>query len=355
MQMMTKTPKAQDGMIDLQATRYMVAASKRKVLLFCHMHKTGGTTIEKMLLETYQGSSHRVSTPNELNDFKKSVEEGLLDADGTYLVFGHRAHVALDFLSERIDTFPFTIIRRPLSLFESNFSFQHTRQGNVSLTTSDYLKQYPLNRIMSFFGARQFPRAVKNARRDYLVVGITERLEETAAILSYVFDLPPRPYQSRNVTSPRNYVEMDFDCVVDFLQENEEDRLIYDYFDSVHTRVYRQLLKVSDTPIVSLETGAGTFNRPIQINENLDSNGDKFSLFITGQSIWESDPKRAEAFFDKAFSLDWGMGDRILKFLKAANADKAVAWAQRQDSQLDGAESEEVETIRKRLRKWAAE
>ncbi|MCV6587071.1 MAG: sulfotransferase family protein [Marinibacterium sp.] len=337
--------------IDLKATRDSIRAEPRKVLLFCHMHKTGGTTIEKMLVENFSETAYRVSTPNELDEFKQKVEAGLLDEEKTYLVFGHRAHLTIDFLKDRIPSFPFTIFRRPLSLFESNYSFQHTRQGNTSLTTEEYLEQYPKNRIIDFLGAKDFETAVANAHRDYLVVGITERLAETAAILSYLFDLPAKPYQSRNVTNPGNYVEMDFECVLDYLRDNEDDRLIYDYFDAVHVRSNRQFSTLEDAQSVALETGAGTFNRPIQINEDLDENNDKFSLLITGQSIWEKDKARAFEFFDKSFSKDWMMEGRIMRFLQSVDNGAAVEWAKGRLAELGDAETDMAKKVRARLQK----
>lgn len=341
------------AIIDLKATKEEISQAKRKVILFCHLHKTGGTTIERMLLETYEGTAHRVSSPNELNAFRQKLNEGLLAENNTYLVYGHRARLLIDELKDQLPTFPFTIMRRPLSLFESNFSFQHTRQGNTTLTTEEYLQKYPKNRIIDFLGANNFRQALRNAHRDYLVVGITERLEETAAILSYLFDLPARPYRSRNVTNPANYVEADFDLVIKFLRENADDRKLYDYFDALQSRVYRQLVTLSETSIIELETTEGTYNCPIQINRDLEKNNDKFSLVVTGQEIWPEDPERAIAFFDKAFSLDWAISGRILNYLKTVDADSAQQWAKVKMQELGPEESEEIKANKNRLKKWA--
>ncbi len=339
---------------NLADLRQEIAGQDRKIIAFCHIHKTGGTSLEHMLRENFKESSFRVSTENELSDFRSLVSSGALSENGTYLVSGHRAHLAVPLLKQTAPTYPVTIFRRPLALFESWFSFAHTRQGDTTLTAEKAFEQIGKNRTARFLGGDTFEECLSNANRDYVFIGVTERLNEMAAVLTYLFGLEQKDYQSKNVTPPGNYVEFDVSMIEEFLRANELDRLIYDYFDSVSSRVYRQYLKVSDANAVTFSEGKHSFNKPIGPNFNLRENNDKFSLLQTGKELWSSDPEKGLKFFDKAFSKDWAISKKIVEFLLEADRDAAVAWTQQKIQELESDDSKRARSVQNRLRKWTA-
>lgn len=311
---------------DLEAKREEIASTPRKAIVQYHLHKTGGTSIKHAFLDKFKSTAFEVSTLSDIAAFQKNVENGALDADKPYFIYGHRSKDVVEFLKDRIPVFSFTIIRRPLDMFSSNFSYRHTRHGMTDLDTKTFLNQYPRNNTHFFLGFTDIKDAVSRSAETFTYVGVTEALGEALSILAYLFDLKPKIFPSRNITKPDDYVDIDIEEIPEFVKRHGDDIAYYEYILALHNRLISGL-KEHNIPLLSFqENEKRSYHTPVTVNLDLENNNDKVSLFLSGREIWGRDVGSAKRFMDKSFDLDWAMAPRIYRFMLTKTVTYANKW-----------------------------
>ena len=341
---MSLTPES-----NLVELRDEIASHKRKAIIHYHLHKTGGTTVKRAFQENFEDSAIEVNSLADVGAFEKRVKEGLFDEEKTYFIYGHRSKNVADLVEATLPTFGFTIMRRPFSMFESNYSFQHTRHGRVELTSQDYLKEYPVNNTLHYYEFPNLLTGLELANHKFHYTGITENMEESFAILKYLFDLEDREYLSRNVTRDSDYVQVDTDIVMQFVAKHLDDVMFYEHMLAKHTMKYREFKRAELGEAKSLKAGKGSFHKPVQVELDIDQNNDKVSLFLSGREIYRKDTDGALAFFTKSFEKDWNMADRIVTFIK--NKDEALAkgWIKARIAYLEESDVDTNKNMIKRM------
>ena len=321
---------------NLEELKKQFDEAPRKAIVFYHMHKTGGRSLATALQESVGGKKvHRVSSADECDSFEKKVANGILDEDGTYFIYGHRTINLADLFNKTIPVFGITVLRDPLEMFGSRFSYQHTRHGRTDLEPEQFLKAYKSNRIVDFLGFSDGDDALARFRQYFSFVCIQESLNDSVSMLNYLLSLPKAEFESRNVVRAEDYVEINTDMVPGFVRDNVDDYVFYEYQKTRHSQLKRQFKRMDGVTQVKFVAGDNTEHAPAELNFDLDDNNNKFSLFMTGCEIWKTDKDKAFSFFDKAFGLQWSLATRVHDFVAKDDPKAARRWVRQKAKQLN--------------------
>ncbi|MEM8617763.1 MAG: hypothetical protein AAGF20_12630 [Pseudomonadota bacterium] len=342
---MTPTP------LDLQTLRERINREQRKAIVFYHIHKTGGSTVARAFIDNFAGAVISLNTPEQISDLERRIAEGFFDKERPVFFTGHLARQALPLIESILPVFGFTLLRRPLGLFQSDFSFQHTRHGQRDLTTIDFMNQRGVNAFERALGRDLMAAAEDPDDMRLCYCGTFERLEASFSILAWLFDLDARAYMARNITKPSDFVEIDPDLIEDILRENFTDLIFYERAASRNERLIQSYETDLGGQIIRFHRDGVSYHEPTQINPNLRQNNDKMSLLMTGEALINDRPRKALACFDKAFDLDWKTLNRIVKTLRARRARLLGPWLQGRLDALGDREDAQASALRDKLKR----
>lgn len=319
----------------LDSIKAQIETQTHNAFVFCHLHKTGGTTIEKELVPHFKDKAIRVHTEEDVRKLESLLAAGGLSDAGNYLIYGHRAVEFRKRLNAFIPSYCFTLVRRPLSLFQSNYSFRILRHARTDLTPEKFLENSTPNLISDFYGFESFSAGAKEIRDEFAYVGLMERMSETLAVIGYLTGLDLKRVRSQNITKPENYSTIDGNTAMKFLERSATDSMLYEYVHFLHERIYSDLRNKGLVKDIELSVDSKSYNAPIEPNFDLEANSDKVSLFLAGEALLKKADARAIQFFDKSFFLDWSMLPRIGTALITHDSSKAKAWLDQKIEFLD--------------------
>jgi hypothetical protein len=298
-----------DSYDDLQA----VLARPDHIVVFCHLHKTAGTTLEHALRRHYGDRALRCHTAADRMAVLRDLREGPA-ADGGRLIYGHFAHALLDDLGKlgyrpRRNLFRLTFLRHPIRRAESLYSFMKLRDPLMTEDMAQFLARYRKNTAADFFGARAAPEAWLRDGIDF--VGICESMEQSLALLFQMLDVPLNEVPSHNVNTSRTD-RMAPDLVGQFLARFRSEMVLYEVARAALEQACAAHLTRAgvDTATVASQARATT------IDTDLARNEDSFSLHATGVSLFASDPDLALGFFRKAIRINPAFSRRAGEFLR---------------------------------------
>lgn len=200
--------------------------SGESTLIFLHIPKTAGKTLESILDRQYQPSQVyniygvRGSIPRAVERLKKLSEPS---KKRLRLIKGHYEYGLHQYLPQRCHYF--TLLRHPVDRVLSQYFFVkrradhplHSEAGELSL--EEYVRSgisVEVDNHQTWLIAgrdhdHEFgktPRSLlklarDNARKDFALVGLVERFDETLALLSLQFGWRKPYYRRRNVTRRR--------------------------------------------------------------------------------------------------------------------------------------------------------
>lgn len=308
--------------------RAEIKGNKRKAIVQYHLHKTGGLTIQAAFLSNFEDNAFEISTPQEMSAFETKIKDGSFAANGTYFFYGHRVHLVKDKIEALMPTYAFAMVRKPLSLFQSNFSFIRNRQALADLNELDFFADYPTNKIITFFKCGSVDDALKLFLDDLVYVGVMEKLDECFSILKYMFNLKEKEYGSSNITKSTEYHHISPQLSETFIKKNIEDYIVYETILSYHEVLYREFVLQLTNKFSHFSRDESSYHKPTVANYDLENNDNKFSVLLTAKDLFSIDQEMSIAFFDKAFSMDWNLFFQAFAFLKEANSTISEQWRQ---------------------------
>ena len=334
---------------DLKQWRKAYRQAPRKAVVLYHIHKTGGRSLGKALERHFANDTIiRVSSPSEHDQFLKDIENGALSSDGTYYIYGHRTRDVADAIRNVIPVLGLTILRDPVDLFASHFSYQHTRHGKKDLTTEAYLERYGQNFMLQLLKFQDSADALSKADDYFSFVAINENLSASMSMLAWLLGIRAKAFVSQNIASADDYVEFDQACLPKFVRENMDDLIFYETMKLRHSQMFRRFKQLDNFKLIDFEQRKASIHKPTPLNFDLDRNKGKFSLLLTGMEVWKDDRARATEFFDKAFREDWALAERIFRHIEADDPAKAREWARSHlgyIQQQNGPEAERISRL----------
>jgi hypothetical protein len=330
-------------------------AAPKKAVLFYHIHKTGGSTLKAALSQHFGDAHAHVSTPQDVETFKAKVEDGWLDQFDNLFIQGHRVKDIAHLVQQRRPVFGLTVLRRPTEVFASQYSFQHYRHARHDLTATDFITETPPNPMLKHLGYKTYDAAMSGISDQLSFIGMTSELEKSIAILNHIFSMADYSSEAINKVPAADYAELPEDMLSEIYAFNKEDNLFFDHLLTRHQKLWRRAeAELGLKPKSLMETDASFALKP-ELNYNLEANGNKVSLFLTGIELFSRRPKQALAFFDKAVDLDWGMLVRISKALEDTNSGVARKWVEARVTQLETINSPYAQSMSNRMRQQMRE
>ncbi|MBK1987110.1 sulfotransferase family 2 domain-containing protein [Sphaerospermopsis aphanizomenoides BCCUSP55] len=220
-------------------------SDKNQVIIFLHIPKAGGTTIngiinqqyKKQLTFRFDGIENRHILA-ELGSDKRSKLK---------LIRGHFAFGLHEFLS--CPATYFTLLRNPVSRTISHYNYlcRSSSVTNHERVKSMSLKEYILSDLSDnnlqtrmIFGLSKnhvsndeeiLTVAKHNLENKFSVVGLVERFDETLVLLRNAFNWRPPLYVQQNITPQQQALKNNIDDdIIDIIkQQNSLDMALYEY------------------------------------------------------------------------------------------------------------------------------
>ena len=308
------------GFTDSYDNLRSVVSAEDHIVIFYHLHKTAGTTVEQALLGHYGNRALRCHKISDRLQILEALRSGTLPA-GPKLIYGHSAASMAEDLGQFGYTpghnlFRFTFLRHPVSRIESYYAFMKLRDLSMTEDLAEFVGNF-----RRYSAARHFLKGMDPGewlRSGIDFIGLCEDFERSAALLFQILDIPVTSLRSRNVnTSDKE--RMSPDLVATAMTQHSRDFLLYE-MAAAAWRTARDA-HLTRKPI-EYRKKAASVARQTKLNTNLEDNKDVYSLFLTGMSLYEQDPATALPFFEKTIRLNLRFAGRIRDFL--APRDKAA-------------------------------
>lgn len=155
------------------------------MLVFVHMHKTGGNTVSHMLRSTY-GLRHCQVEPwtgPPFNPQDLKVVRTLYPRLRS--IAGHRITAHVDLPDNGTEYRYFTLMRNPLKLCASRFQYKVQVTGKKNLLFEEWIREeWPRNHQTKWIaGDEDVDKAIRTIQEKNIFVGLTERFDESMVML----------------------------------------------------------------------------------------------------------------------------------------------------------------------------
>jgi hypothetical protein len=243
----------------------MIDLVNYKTIVFHHIPKTAGTTLYGILDEQYSGKIHTING-NQL-EHEKSLSDFIHSSDeykkSIGLVKGHRLYGVDQNLSQSCAYI--TIVRDPAKRFISSYYQMLKVKPELperidfiknKLTLAEYIERgdiyYGYNsQIKSFLNLvdpeleitqAHLNNAIEIAKRDFLLVGITERFYETIVLLNHIKGINITHFSSKNIGFNYNSTEVSHELIDKYDGLNKMDRMFFHEIEKIFQE------KINSTP-----------------------------------------------------------------------------------------------------------
>lgn len=247
---------------------------KEQVLIFLHISKAGGSTLHTILEKQYPGVGHYFTSGNPRGEEKGRWERlSMEERENISVVRGHVNYGVHEFIKK--PSVYITMLRNPVERVISHYYFHkrdvghylHKESLSENWTLEDFvckttendngqtralagvLDVYSFLRAgqsaISFGGCgREILEIAKSNLRDFAVVGLTERFDESLILLKRTLGWQNAPvYVKENVTADRPRKEVVPQDVLDLIKKhNELDIELYRYA----TELFENQIKKQD-------------------------------------------------------------------------------------------------------------
>ncbi len=304
------------GFDDDYETLRKVLEQPDHLVVFFHLHKTAGTTVERALMAHYGDRALRCHNVVDKVEILKRLREGKVPKGGA-LLYGHFAYECSRELEPlgyrpRENLFRFTFLRHPIERLESWYAFMKLRDPLLDDSLDTFMSKYRKNTAAKFFDAEEDPAGWLRNGVDF--VGICEAMDTSLALLFQLLDIPATTIESYNVNASRSDRLTPLQ-VETFLNRFRKEHQLYEMARAGLAHSVARHLKRGGVS----NAGVATQARATTINADLEQNKDPYSLYITGVSLFETDQPQAMAFFRKLIQVNPGFASRVEKYLRPRN------------------------------------
>jgi hypothetical protein len=283
------------------------------LVIFFHVHKTAGTTVEKALASHYGDRAIACHNPSDRKAARAALEARTRPA-GRLVVYGHDAaslREDLEGLGYRAgeNLFRFTFVRHPVDRLESWNAFRKLREPTITESITEFAQHYRKYSLARHF---RIEDDVADWMRDGIdFMGVCEDFERSAALLFQLLDLPALEVKSYNVNKG-DKERLPLAALPQFLQRYRREVTMYELARAALSQACEAHLERA--PVAASEIGS--FAKVTRTNRSLEDNNDSYSLYLTGLDLFDADPERAKAFFEKALRRNIRFAKRIAEFLR---------------------------------------
>lgn len=317
-------------------TLQSVLAHPDHVVIFYHLHKTAGTTVENALRTEYGAAALKCHNPADRLAILDAFRSGNLPK-GRRVIYGHNAWALRDDMGglgyvPGVNLFRFTFTRHPVDRLESWQAFLKMRDPEARHTMQEFAADYRKYTFARFFDVTD---PLDWLRKEIDFVGLCEDFERSAALLFQMLGIPVLEVKSYNVNKgPKDRLPMAL--VPYFIDRYAPDFVIYEMARAGLDQACERHLAREPVDASNIAGLA----RATQVNHDLDKNQDPFSLFMTGMDLIDTDRSRAQAFFAKSLRLNIRFAGRVAAFLKPR--DKPMLAALRAQFAAQATDDEET-------------
>lgn len=228
----------------------MIDLNNYKTVIFHHIPKTAGTTLYSVFDSQFSGKIHTISGnqlehEQSLNDFIHAGEDYKSSIE---LLKGHRLYGVHHHLPQPCAYI--TVVRDPAKRFFSSY-FQMLKVKpelperlafiEHKMTLEEYVEKGDIyfgynSQIKSFLNLfdpkleitkDHLNQALEIAKRDFLLIGITERFYETVVLLNQIRGIHITHFSSRNVGFNYKSEEISSELIKRYDELNSMDRAFY--------------------------------------------------------------------------------------------------------------------------------
>lgn len=298
-----------------------VLAHPDHVVIFYHLHKTAGTTVENTLRAEYGDRAIKCHTPSDRVNVIEALKAGTRPK-GRKVIYGHNAYAlrgdlgALGY-TPGVNLFRFTFTRHPVDRLESWQAFLKMRDPQADHTMQEFAATYKKYTFASYFDVSD---ALTWLRDEIDFVGLCEGFDRSAALLFQLLRIPALEVKSYNVNSSTKD-RLPMALVPDFLERCQMDFVIYEMARAGLDQACEAHLSRDPVDASSIATLA----KATTVNHDLDKNQDPYSLLMTGMDLIATDRARARAFFEKSLRLNIRFAKRVSAFLRTRDKPMLAA------------------------------
>ena len=215
----------------------MIREMDQRALVFLHIPKTAGTTLNRIIewqynpLSIFTMDPYRIrATPERLSKLSEERRRRLR------MVRGHFYYGLHEFLPQGATYM--TMLREPVARFFSSYYFiqrrplhpMHRKVTSERIGVEDFIRLTPLRQNLQcslIEGIKSNGRckedtleiAKENLAKSFSVVGICERFEESLMLMAQTYDWVVPFYENRKVSKTRPNVEA---AAVELIKENNQ-------------------------------------------------------------------------------------------------------------------------------------
>lgn len=254
-------------MVDLlRFEDYEKARSPRRLVLFNHIPKTGGTTLAYILKSgldlTHFPLYKRYAEPHQYAYEPGTPAYFALEdyRDWARLRDHPTLHTAPDILAEgnvwgaenlvrdERKVFYVTILRDPFKVFRSNYGYlvRHKHLTNTDLE-SFLDSQWEPDFLTRHIGNGDLDLAIERLEHVYSVFGVTEHYKETARLVGGFFGFSVDRYMERNKSKSEQF-ELPAKAARRFEEANRNDNYLYKYAEELFLRRIEEAPFLADIP-----------------------------------------------------------------------------------------------------------
>lgn len=226
-----------------------------KVLIFLHIPKSGGTTLNSILAQNFPSKrTFTMDSRDPLVSIRSLKSMAPSQRDTIDLISGHCPFGVHELLSRQAAYI--TMLRNPVDricswyyyVLRSKANFLHKRVTSENLSLDQFVRQRELTaglnngqtRWLAGWDAYEAPygacgrdvleTAKENLRRYFAVAGVTERFEESLLLMQRMFRWPYVLYRKKNVTPDRPSSAQIAPDTLDAIRKNNDlDLELYDW------------------------------------------------------------------------------------------------------------------------------
>ena len=230
----------------------MVSDAQAKTLIFLHIPKAGGTTLQTIIERNYKkGEVHRYQGPEDFKKYSERQKRGFKVVSGHFYYGLHRDIPQ--------PTTYFTMLRDPIERVISNYFYVlrtpehhlHNKVKSEKMSLRDYViskvnRQLDNGQLRLLWGDGDIPfgscstemleKAKEHLRDSFSVIGLVERFDDSLQLLAKQFGWKNISYEKANVTANRPQQSQIDAATLSAVEEcNLYDRELYHFAEQALT------------------------------------------------------------------------------------------------------------------------